>query len=160
MTAAERTDRTEGAVIGLWAERRVPGPAGRGTVLIADDDGFSAEALADMLQDEGFPVVGVAIDGAQAVDAVQRLDPDVVLMDLRMPVMDGAEATRLINAERSRVPVVMLSACDEGILRDEALRCGAYRYLVKGCGPDVLFATIRDATARRVELERRPVASA
>jgi DNA-binding NarL/FixJ family response regulator len=130
-------------------------------VLVADDQRVVREGLAMLLGlIEDVEVVGAAADGAEAVELARQSCPDVVLMDLRMPVMDGAEATRLINAERSRVPVVMLSACDEGILRDEALRCGAYRYLVKGCGPDVLFATIRDATARRVELERRTVASA
>lgn len=139
---------------GLWAERSVTGSSGLGTVLIADDDGFSAEALADMLEDEGFSVVGVAIDGAQAVDAVRRLLPDVVLMDLRMPVMDGLEATRLISEHCQPVQVVMLSAYDETSLREEALHCGAFRYLVKGCPPESLLETIREATARRAHLER------
>ena len=139
---------------GLWAERRVPGSAGAGTVLIADDDGFSAEALAEMLEDEGFSVVGVAIDGAQAVDAVRRLGPDVVVMDLRMPVMDGLEATRLIREDSQPVQVVMLSAHDEIFLREEAVRSGAFRYLVKGCRPELLFDTIRDALAWRAHLER------
>jgi response regulator NasT len=136
-------------VTGLWAERCPPGSSGLGTVLIADDDGFSAEALADMLEDEGFSVVGVAIDGAQAVDAAFRLLPDVVLMDLRMPVMDGMEATRLISEGCQPVQVVMLSAYDDTALREEALHCGAFRYLVKGCQPELLLATVRDATARR-----------
>ena len=160
MDAVARTDGYARAACALWAERHVPTPSGRGTVVIADDDGFSAEALADMLEDEGFSVVGMAFDGAQAVDAVRRLAPDVVLMDLRMPVMDGMEATRLICNDRNAVQVVMLSAYDEQILREEALRNGAYRYLGKGCRPDLLFETIRAARARRVELDRSAAAAA
>jgi len=141
-------------VTGLWAERSVTGSSSLGTVLIADDDGFSAEALADMLEDEGYSVIGVAIDGSQAVDAVRRLSPDVVVMDLRMPVMDGLEATRLISEGCQPVQVVMLSAYDETALRQEALHCGAFRYLVKGCQPELLVETIRDAAARRAQLGR------
>jgi CheY-like chemotaxis protein len=140
---AEKTRMT------MWAERHVEGRTGAGTVLVADDDGFSAEALADLLEDEGFSVVGVAVDGAHAVDAAIRLAPDLVLMDLRMPVMDGIEATRRITSRSPSPCVVMLSAYDELILRQEARRSGATDYLVKGCRPEALFETMRRAIAER-----------
>jgi len=118
-------------------------------VLVVDDDGFSAEALADMLEDEGFAVVDVAIDEQQTLDATRRLTPDLVVMDLRMPVMDGIEATRRIVAEALPSQVLMLSAFDEDILRAEATRSGACGYLVKGCRPQALFSAMRDALTRR-----------
>ncbi len=144
----------------LWAERRSVGRGGAGTVLVADDDGFSAEALADLLEDEGFSVIGVAVDGAQAVDAARRLAPDLVLMDLRMPVMDGIEATRRIKAQSPDARVLMLSAYDEVILRQEARRSGACGYLVKGCRPETLFETMRVAIGRGGGRETQPPLSA
>jgi len=136
----------------LWAERRSRGGAGSGTVLIADDDGFSAEALADVLEDEGLSVVGVAIDGVQAVEAAIRLEPDVVLMDLHMPRMDGIEAARRIAEECRAVQVVMLTAYDEAILRDEAARSGVFRYLVKGCRVETIIEAIHGASKLRASL--------
>ena len=130
-----------------------PAPIGR--ILVADDEPFFAEALADMLTDEGFGVVGIVADGAQAIQATRELRPDVILMDLRMPVMDGIEAARAIVAEWPLVQVLMLSAYEETALRQEAAGKGVYCYLVKGCPPEMVLQMVRKALEHRSMLMRR-----
>jgi CheY-like chemotaxis protein len=128
-----------------------------GRILVADDEAFFAEALAAMLHEEGFVVVGVVSDGARAVEAARALRPDVVLMDMKMPVMDGIEAARRIVTERPLTQVLMLSAYEDTALR-EAAATGVYCYLVKGCRPELLIDMVRKALDRRASLSRRPAA--
>ncbi len=137
-----------------------PGVARTGRVLIADDEPFFAEALADMLGDEGFEVVGVVGDGEQAVEAVRSLHPHAVLMDLRMPRLDGIEATRIVTREFPMVQVLMLSAYEETSLRQEASGTGVFCYLVKGCKPELVIEMVRRAVDRHDLLSRRATAQA
>jgi DNA-binding NarL/FixJ family response regulator len=91
-------------------------------------------------------VVGEAADGREAVRLVGELHPDVVLMDARMPVMDGLEATRLIKAQWPEVRVVMLTihpGC-----RDEALAADAHAFLVKGCPAKDLLEAVQETRRR------------
>ena len=129
-----------------------------GTVLVVDDEPFFADALAAMLQDDGFTVVGIESNGEAAVAAVLRLGPDIVLMDLRMPVMDGIEAARRIAVASPFTQVLMLSAYEEISLREEAAANGVYCYLVKGCPPELLLDMVRKALIHRAGLERRAAA--
>jgi DNA-binding NarL/FixJ family response regulator len=101
--------------------------------LIADDQAMVREGFAAMLAAEpGIKVVGQAIDGADAVRQTRRLNPDVVLMDVRMPVMDGLEATRQILARDADTPrVLMLTTFDLDEYVYEALRAGASGFLLK-----------------------------
>ena len=93
-------------------------------------------------------VVGEAADGAQAVDAARRLAPDVVVMDVRMPVMDGLEATRRILAAGPHAPrVLMLTTFDLDEYVYAALRLGASGFLLKDGGADQLVAAIRAVAA-------------
>jgi CheY-like chemotaxis protein len=138
----------------------IAGSVPKGRVLIVDDEPFFAQALADMLMDEGFDVVGVVGDGEQAIEATRSLEPQVVLMDLRMPGLDGIEASRVITREFPIVQVLMLSAYEETSLRQEASLTGVFCYLVKGCRPELVIDMVRKALDRHDLLSRRAVAQA
>jgi DNA-binding NarL/FixJ family response regulator len=79
-------------------------------VLIADDHALFRDGLRSLLESRGVQVVGEARDGREAVDHARRLSPDIVLMDLHMPALDGLAATRLISAQAPDVKVIMLTA--------------------------------------------------
>jgi DNA-binding NarL/FixJ family response regulator len=113
-------------------------------VLIADDQALLRGGLGAILRaEEDIEVVGEAEDGAAAVDEALRLHPDVVLMDVRMPRLDGIEATRRLHAagSRARVLVVTTFDLDEYVFR--ALRAGAAGFLLKGSSPDRFPAAVR-----------------
>ena len=93
-------------------------------VLVVDDTEHVRRFVADMLALDGFEVVGTASDGAQAVALVVELDPHVVVMDLRMPGMDGLEATRQIRALRSGQQVVLYTAYLDETIEEQAREAG------------------------------------
>ncbi len=99
-------------------------------VLIAEDDYLVGETIKGLLEDVGYAVVGEAADGLEAVEMTQSLRPDVVLMDIKMPDVDGLEATRLIH-ERCPTPVVVLTAHEVPELVEEASEAGVGAYLLK-----------------------------
>jgi two-component system, NarL family, response regulator DesR len=102
-------------------------------VVIAEDNEMLRETLGLALQEAGYEVVGAAADGVAAVETVLREEPDVTVMDIRMPGIDGIEATRRIReASGSRTIVLMLTAFDEPTLMQSALDAGAAGFLVKG----------------------------
>jgi DNA-binding NarL/FixJ family response regulator len=100
-------------------------------VLIVDDHDLMVEGLCNLLGSKGFEVVGTAGDGQEGVEQALRIEPDLVLMDIRMPRCDGLVATRLIKAQRPDMKIVMLttSAEDEDLF--EAIKSGACGYLLK-----------------------------
>jgi DNA-binding NarL/FixJ family response regulator len=101
-------------------------------VLVVDDQALFREALAALLSVQaGIDVVGEAANGREAVVAATRLEPDVVLMDLRMPVLDGVGATRQLRADRPAVRVLALTTFDGDEEVFAALRAGAVGYLLK-----------------------------
>jgi DNA-binding NarL/FixJ family response regulator len=101
-------------------------------VLIADDHRLFAESLMAVLsEDERVDVIGIAEDGQQAVDLATELRPDVILMDLRMPVLDGFEATRRIRAAGLDTQIFILTGTDAGIGSEDAVAAGASGYLRK-----------------------------
>lgn len=113
-------------------------------VLVADDQRIVREGLGTLLGLlEGVEVVGSAADGEEVVGMARTLKPDVVLMDLRMPRCDGAEATRRIRAEDPGIKVLVLTtyADDRSVL--EALRAGARGYLTKDAGSDEILDALR-----------------
>jgi DNA-binding NarL/FixJ family response regulator len=117
-------------------------------VLVVDDHALMRSGLAGLIAAaEDMRVVGMAADGAEAVAAVARLSPDVVLMDLSMPVMDGVTATRRILAENPAVEVLVLTSFSDQQRVVEALDAGAGGYVLKDTEPADLLAAIR-ATAR------------
>lgn len=113
-------------------------------ILIAEDQRIVREGLIALLEDEAeIELVGEATNGQQAIDLFAELRPDVVLMDLQMPLIDGAEATRQIRARfpDARILVLTTYATDEFIFK--ALRAGAQGYLLKDASADELMGAIQ-----------------
>ena len=114
-------------------------------VVIADDQALVRAGFRMILEaDCDLQVVGDAADGEQAISVVRRLDPDVVLMDIRMPVLDGLEATRrILSTGSSRPRVIMLTTFDADEYVYTALRAGASGFLLKDVSPEQLVAAVR-----------------
>jgi DNA-binding NarL/FixJ family response regulator len=111
-------------------------------IVLADDHALFRDGVSSLLEAWGHHVVGRAADGEGAVDLVGRLEPDLVLMDVRMPLMSGVEATRAIAAVRPDIPIVMLTVSeDEGDLF-AAIQAGARGYLLKDLEAPQLRAMI------------------
>ena len=122
-------------------------------VLITDDHKVVRRGLRGFLElDPGLEVVGEASNGEEAVELARRLEPDVVLMDLLMPVMDGIEATGRIRRELPDVEVVALTSVLEDASVAGAIRAGAIGYLLKTTDADELREAIRAAAAGQVRL--------
>ena len=124
------------------------------TVLVVDDQKVVRDGLALMLGLlHGIEVVGVAVDGADALRQVENLDPDVVLMDLSMPTMDGVEATRQLAARGSRARVVVLTtyADDQSVFG--ALQAGARGFLTKDAGGDEIRTALLSVAAGEAQLD-------
>jgi len=126
-------------------------------VLVVDDDQGFREMLRDFLIDDGFEVVGEAGDGEEAVTLTEQLLPEVVLMDLRMPRMDGIEATRVIKAARPTIQVIILSAYEDPGLKRGAEEVGVYCYLIKGCPPSIIRDMLRFARDFKTGLDEQTV---
>jgi len=104
------------------------------------------------MEDEGFDVVGEAADGAEAVRMACELRPDVVLMDVSMPEIDGVEATRQIRAALEHARVIMLTMhADQDVIR-RAIQAGASGYLVKDCSIDEVVAVVRQVASGQIAL--------
>ena len=119
----------------------------RPTVMVADDHVRFREALVAALELDGFQVVGQAADGADAVALAKQLRPDVIVMDLSMPVLNGLDATRLVRDALPCTPVVVFSAFTGPELEQAALDAGATAYLAKDANLEELRATLAAAMA-------------
>jgi DNA-binding NarL/FixJ family response regulator len=109
-----------------------PPDTGAVRILIADDHRLFAESLMAVLsEDERIDVVGIAGNGQEAVDLTRKLQPDVILMDLKMPVLDGFEATRRIRESGLNTQILILTGTDEEIGSEDAAAAGASGYLRK-----------------------------
>jgi DNA-binding NarL/FixJ family response regulator len=126
------------------------------TVLLVDDHQMVRTGLATLLgSTEDIRVVGQAGDGEQAVAEAAAQRPDVVLMDLSMPGVDGVEATRRILAAQPEVKIVVLTSFSDRGRVSDALAAGAVGYLLKDCEPTDLLAAVRAAAAGHVPLDPR-----
>jgi DNA-binding NarL/FixJ family response regulator len=114
-------------------------------LLLADDHTMLREGLRRSMEGEGFDVVGEASDGDEAVRLAEELKPDVVLMDVSMPVLDGVDATRLVRERLPDTQVVMLTMHADADIIVKAVRAGAAGYLVKDCTTDEVARTVRMA---------------
>jgi AmiR/NasT family two-component response regulator len=137
------------------SRRASPGRAtegnGRPRVLIAEDEALIRLDLREMLQEEGYDVIGEAADGEQAVALAMDLNPDLVICDVKMPKMDGIAAAAQI-ADKRIAPVVILTAFSQRDLIERARDAGAMAYLVKPFQKRDLLPAIEMATSRFSEI--------
>jgi response regulator NasT len=123
-------------------------------IVIADDESLIRMGLRSMLEERGYRVVGEASDGRRAVELVRKLRPDLVILDIKMPELDGLEAARQIQGIWP-TPVVMLTAYSERELVRRAQAAGVLGYLVKPIKEEDLVPTIEVALARFRDLQER-----
>ncbi len=126
-------------------------------IVIADDEPIILLDLRQMLEELGMSVVGEASDGRQAVERVRQLKPDLAILDVKMPEMDGIEAARILHEERL-APVILLTAYSDSDLIQRAKQAGVYGYLVKPFKQADLTPAIEVALARyqeTLELEQQ-----
>ncbi|HEX7351001.1 response regulator transcription factor [Brachybacterium sp.] len=124
-------------------------------VLLVDDEALMRAGLRLMIDGaHGIEVIGEAADGAAALEQVRALDPDVVLMDIRMPHMTGLEAQRELRTMGAGARVVMLTAFDTDGFLLEALRSGAVSFLLKDSPPEEVVEAVLDAAADRPRFSR------
>ena len=124
----------------------------RTRVVIADDESLIRMDLREMLTNLGYLVVGEVADGRSAVNQARELRPDVVVMDIKMPDMDGIEAAKILTEERV-APVVLLSAYSQRELVERAREAGVVAYLVKPYREEELAPAIEVALARFAEFK-------
>jgi two-component system, NarL family, response regulator DegU len=127
--------------------------------MLADDHRMLREGLRRSMTDQGFDVVGEARDGDEAVRLADELEPDVILMDVTMPEMDGVEATRQIKQNQPAIRIVMLTMHADQEVLASAIRAGASGYLVKDCSTDEIASAVRMAASGETALSPQLAAS-
>lgn len=113
-------------------------------VLIIDDHALFRVGLQGLLEQRNIEVVGVAADGSEGIDLADQLNPDIILLDLRMPGMGGLEVLSVLREKNQSTPVVMLTTSNEETDLIKSLRSGAQGYLLKDMEPDELVSALRD----------------
>lgn len=121
-------------------------------VLLVDDHPLFLDALQDLLVSHGIEVLGIARDGQEAREKARMLSPEIILMDIRMPQMDGLAALRQIKTDLPRAKVVMLTTSSEDDDLFEAVRGGACGYLLKGQSAQELLSLLREVEQGEVAL--------
>ena len=123
-------------------------------VVIADDEPITRMDLKELLTGEGYQVVGEAADGFDAVEACKQTRPDLVLMDVKMPLLDGLSAARIVYEEGLADTVMMLTAYSERAFVEQAKDVGAAGYLVKPIDEKSLIPSIELAVARSKDMKK------
>lgn len=121
------------------------------TVIVAEDESLIRMDVIETLRDNGFTVVGEAGDGEKAVELAREHTPDVVVMDVKMPLLDGISAAEILSKEKI-CPVVLLTAFSQRELVERATEAGALAYVVKPFGPNDLIPAIEIALSRYQQL--------
>ncbi len=123
-------------------------------ILICDDQAIVCEGLRVIFDsDPDIEVVGMAHDGSQAIDIIPKLQPDLVVMDLKMPIMNGVQATRIIRERFASVHVLVLTTYDDDEWVFDAIRSGADGYLLKDTPRENLIAAIKDTIAGKTHVD-------
>jgi len=121
-------------------------------ILIAEDETIIRMDMRGVIEHAGFEVCGEAKDGEEAVELARSLAPDLAILDVKMPRLDGLAAARRIYAE-GPLPIVMLTAFSQRKLVAEAVQAGVFAYLVKPFRPQEIVCTIETAAARHGDLQ-------
>lgn len=116
-------------------------------VMIVDDAAFMRATLKDVISKGGFDVVGEAVNGKDAIDKYQKLNPDIVTMDITMPEMDGLEALKAIVGMNAKAKVIMVSAIGQQANVLEAVKTGAKDFIVKPFQPDRVIEALKKVAA-------------
>jgi DNA-binding NarL/FixJ family response regulator len=148
---------------GIWFSRMANSPYGklrapgdRTRVLIVDDHALYRQGLRSMFDlEHDVEVVGEASDGTEAIEQVEALQPDIVLMDINMPGMDGMQATRKLADDYPGILIIILTMFKGEEHLREARRAGASAYVLKDAGSEVLLRTIRDVMSGETPLLQR-----
>ncbi|MFT6973942.1 MAG: AmiR/NasT family two-component response regulator [Pontimonas sp.] len=127
-------------------------PQDKRRVVVAEDESLIRIDIVETLEDNGFEVVGQAADGEKAVALVEELRPDLVVMDVKMPLLDGISAAAIIS-KKKLAPVVLLTAFSQRELVERAAEAGALAYVVKPFTPSDLIPAIDIALSRYQQIE-------
>jgi DNA-binding NarL/FixJ family response regulator len=127
--------------------------------MLADDHRMLREGLRRSMTDQGFDLVGEACDGDEAIRLAAELHPDVILMDVTMPEVDGVEATRQIKLDLPEIKIVMLTMHADQEVLAAAIRAGASGYLVKDCSTEEIASAVRMAASGETALSPQLAAS-
>jgi len=132
----------------------IPDPSAASTAIVVDDDGFARRAITDVLQRAGIVVVAEATNGAEAIELARQHRPDVVLMEVDLPSVDGIVATRRIVHERPEQIVILLASSEDDDLGVLGLRVGAMGFLSKDVAPDAVPRAIKGAIRGEAAVSR------
>jgi DNA-binding NarL/FixJ family response regulator len=127
--------------------------------MLADDHRMLREGLRRSMTDQGFDVIGEARDGDEAIRLAEELQPEVILMDVTMPEVDGVEATRQIRLQYPDIRIVMLTMHADQEVLAAAIRAGASGYLVKDCSTEEIASAVRMAASGETALSPQLAAS-
>ena len=123
-------------------------------VLLADDHPLFRDGLATLLRTRGMDVVGEASNGVEAVEKARALKPDLILMDVNMPQMNGLEATRIVKTERPETKIVILTVSDDDENLFEAIKSGAQGYLLKSLQSQAFFDLLNGVAQGEAPISR------
>ena len=113
-------------------------------VIIIDDHALFRDGLKGLLEQRSIDVAGVAADGKEGIELAKKIQPDIILLDLRMPTMGGLDTLPVLRKDLPNIPVVMLTTSNDESDLIKALRSGAQGYLLKDMEPDQLVLALRD----------------
>jgi two-component system chemotaxis response regulator CheY len=119
-------------------------------ILVADDASFMRMMIREIVENEGYEIVGEASDGIQAVEMYRELHPDIVTMDIVMPRRSGIDAVREIVELEPSACIVMCSALGQESLVSESLQAGARNFIVKPFKPESVLTTLREALEKEI----------
>ncbi|MBB6697168.1 ANTAR domain-containing response regulator [Clostridium algidicarnis] len=123
-------------------------------IVIADDEPITRMDMKEMLEEEGYDVVAEASDGFDVIEIARKHLPDLIIMDIKMPLLDGLNATKIILKEELAGEVILLSAYSDKIFIEKAKEVGAIGYLVKPIDNKSLVATIEVCLSRHKEIKK------
>lgn len=117
--------------------------------MIVEDHNYFRETLCASLKEQGFPIIYEAINGKKALEQLNDVQPDIVIMDIRMPVMSGLEALRIIKQHYPNIKVIILTENNSKVYISESINIGADAFLKKNCDIEVLVSVIKDMGSKR-----------